>query len=201
MFLSPVSFTISIPYPPIILLFLSLSCTFSPPFPTSLSLVISNFQSIAVPKGSSAPFDHPLASTSELMQQDHLPQLTQRLQRGQEESCLPGQARWGLTLSWRLKQRVSVCQSGDTGKKTWCQPNAALFLFPLLKQPVGKGACHCSALVYWPLWVLVRAHHTQHWLSLMIGWYVCVWQRRFITAYQPDRQKNAHRGRGAVRNK
>lgn len=80
--LSPISFTISISYPRLALLFRRALLTFSPPFPISLFLVIANLQRSAIPTGSSAPFDHPLASASKLLQQLHLPQLTQRLQRG-----------------------------------------------------------------------------------------------------------------------
>lgn len=107
------------------------------------------------------------------------PETPKRLRR----SCLAAGAR-GLALPWKGKQRGSVCQSRETGKKTWCQPHAASFMFPQLKQPVGKEACHCSALVYWPLQVLVSAHHTQHFFSLIDRTIcVCMAESRFITAH------------------
>lgn len=107
------------------------------------------------------------------------PETPKRLRR----SCLAAGAR-GLALPWKGKQRGSVCQSREIGKKTWCQPHAASFMFPQLKQPVGKVACHCSALVYWPLRVLVSAHHTQHFFSLIDRTIcVCMAESRFITAH------------------
>lgn len=99
-------------------------------------------------------------------------------------TCLAAGATGELALLWKVKQRGSVCQSREIGKKTWFQPHAASFMFPQLKQPVGKVACHCSALVYWPLRVLVSAHHTQHFLSLIDRTIcVCMAQSRFITAH------------------
>lgn len=182
--LSLISFTISASCPRLALLFLSPLLTFPPPFPSSLFLVISSllrkcyphwlFSTISSPANLCKPAP-PAAPTAPVN-----PETSQRL-RG---TCLPAGVKTGLALPWKLKQRGSVCQSRGIGKKTWCQSHTASFMFPQLKQPVGKVVCHCSALVRWPLWMLVSAHCTQHCFSLIdriIS--VCTAECRFITAH------------------
>lgn len=136
-FLSYSSFPISYFFHHFSLLFLLALIFLSPLFSifSHSCIMISNLQRNAIPTGSAAPFEHPLASASKLLQQLYVLQSTQRFQRGWEglalqqdpegQHCPERQSREGqFAKAERLARRHGASQ-------TWC----------LIHVPPIKAAC------------------------------------------------------------